>query len=91
MSKITRVTYWYSAASNEGIHGHAQEAMKGLGVTWLHSTPQSLGECWWFYGCSGLPDPLPDYLSVTSVDPYGSSECLDAGMADQLIQWERGK
>ena len=43
---------------------HAQIFMKQLGITYERASPQSLGECWWFYGCRNVPDPLPDALTV---------------------------
>ena len=67
---------------------HAQTYMKRLGITYDHATPQTMGECWWFWNCRNVPDPLPPELSVLKRTPeqaigYGLSE-EDAQRIDQL-------
>ena len=67
--------------------GHPQHIMRDLGVAYQHSTPQSIGDCWWFWNCTGLPDELPDYLTELKVKPedaigYG----LSKEMADKIIK-----
>lgn len=37
---------------------HPQEKMNELGIKYEHSTPQSIGDCWWFWNCSNIPNPL---------------------------------
>jgi len=60
---------------NEG--RHAQVVMKELGIDYQLSTPQSLGDSFWFWNCSNIPEPLPDYLSELSVDPMS---CIGQGL-----------
>ncbi len=43
---------------------HPQRMMKRLGITYQHSTPQSMGDQWWFWNCENVPDPLPDHTSI---------------------------
>src|SRR5262249_55009235 len=38
---------------------HAQAAMRRLGITYQYAVPQSMGDCWWFFNCENVPDPLP--------------------------------
>ena len=49
---------------------HAQNVMKRLGIRYQHATPQSLGDQWWFWNCTNVPDPLPDCLSLLKVKPH---------------------
>ncbi len=49
------------------IKKHPQVVMKDLGITYQHSTPQSVADQWWFWNCENLPDPLPPYLSVAGL------------------------
>jgi hypothetical protein len=58
---------------------HAQEYMRKLGITYEHATPQSIADCWWFWGCRNVPDPLPAALRILKVAPrdaigYGLSK-----------------
>ena len=48
---------------------HAQAVMRELGITYQHSTPQSMGDQWWFWNCENVPDPLPEYLTELTLDP----------------------
>ncbi len=48
-------------------HRHPQVVMRELGITYTHSTPQTLGEQWWFWNCDHIPAELPPYLSVLRV------------------------
>ena len=48
---------------------HAQVYMKQLGITYDHATPQSMTDCWWFWNCRNVPDPLPSELSALKCTP----------------------
>lgn len=49
---------------------HPQIVMKELGITYKHSTPQSMGDQWWFWNCENIPDELPEFLSILDIgDP----------------------
>lgn len=53
--------------------------MRKLGITYEHATPQSMGDCWWFWNCKNVPNPLPAALEVLKVAPreaigYGLSK-----------------
>ena len=43
---------------------HPQQTMKRLGITYQHSTPQSMYDSWWFWNCENVPDPLPENFRV---------------------------
>lgn len=49
--------------------GHPQEAMRALGITYQHATPQTAGEQWWFWNCENVPEVLPPFLEVLNIDP----------------------
>ena len=48
---------------------HPQKAMRELGITYTNSTPQSMGDQWWFWNCENLPEKLPGFLSEMKNDP----------------------
>jgi len=48
---------------------HAKTYMKRHGITYELAVPQSMGDQWWFFGCKGVPDPLPEHLTVITQDP----------------------
>ncbi len=60
-------------------NGHPQNVMKELGISYFHATPQSMGDCWWFWCCENVPDKLPLFLTELKVKPesaigYGLSK-----------------
>lgn len=46
-----------------GDRRHAQEIMRDLGINYEHATPQSMGDCWWFWNCTNIPDDMPSYIT----------------------------
>lgn len=59
---------------------HPQEVMKELGITYAHATPQSMGDQWWFWNCEGLPENLPEYLTILDIDPM---DCIGWGLSEE--------
>ena len=58
---------------------HAMKQMSRLSITYSHSTPQSMGDQWWFWNCENVPEVLPAFLTDLKLDPakvvgYGLSE-----------------
>lgn len=53
-------------AYNENVLEHPQIIMRKLGITYTASEPQSIADCWFFYGCENTPNPLPKYLVFIS-------------------------
>lgn len=51
-------------------HRHPQTVMRELGISYQYATPQSMGDQWWFWNCSGVSDDLPKYLSPMNIDPH---------------------
>jgi hypothetical protein len=59
---------------------HPQLAMKDMGITYQHATPQSLGDQWWFWNCENVPDILPAYLTELKLDP---TEAIGFGLSKE--------
>ena len=70
----------YHSAYYAGEKDHAQVIMKKLGITYQHSTPQSIGDQWWFWNCENVPDELPEYLTVADWDPM---KCIGFGLSKE--------
>lgn len=62
------LTYSYEGAYNANKSGHAQDVMKELGITYQHSTPQSMGSAFWFWNCENIPENLPKYIYDLDID-----------------------
>jgi hypothetical protein len=62
---------------------HAQKAMKEMGITYQHATPQSMGDQWWFWNCENTPDELPLFLSILNLDPMG---CIGWGLSQERAE-----
>ena len=58
-----------SASFDCGENRHAQTVMRELGIAYQHATPQSIGDCWWFWNCTNVPETLPPYLSELKITP----------------------
>lgn len=74
---------------------HAQDDMRRLGIDYVHATPQSIADQWWFWGCTNVPSVLPPYLSLLKTDPhkqigYGLSE-VDADRIVAAMEAARAK
>ncbi len=48
---------------------HPQTVMEELGIKYQHSTPQLMGDQWWFWNCENLPDNMPQFITDLNVDP----------------------
>lgn len=62
---------------------HPQAAMKELGITYQHATPQSMGDQWWFWNCENLPDIVPPFLEPLNLDPM---ECIGRGLSKESAE-----
>lgn len=60
--------YCYRAASDCGIAVHAQKRMRELGITYQHSTPQSIADSFWFWNCENIPEILPKYIQDLEIE-----------------------
>lgn len=63
------LTYQYNEAFDRGERRHAQEVMESLGITYQKSTPRSLTESYWFWGCKNVPKRLPPYIHELGITP----------------------
>lgn len=41
---------------------HPQTTMKKLEISYEKSDPCPIADCWLFYGCTNVPDVLPNYI-----------------------------
>ncbi len=76
--KLMHIRYDYLTAHDCGVKEHAQACMKKLGIAYTHSTPQSLGDQFWFWNCKNVHEPLPKYLTELKADPM---ECIGFGLS----------
>lgn len=60
--------YDYRDAFEAGNTKHAQVALREFGITYEKSTPQSLGDQFWFWHCGNIPDNLPSYITELEAD-----------------------
>lgn len=65
---MKHLRYDYYGAQMTGEDGHAQEVMKHLGITYSHSTPQSMGDQYWFWNCENIPENLPSYITDLEIN-----------------------
>ena len=70
---MKHLVYWCYGASLDGVKKHPQQVMKDLGITYKHSTPQSMVDQWQFWNCSNIPDKLPEYIEELKVSPLDVS------------------
>lgn len=58
---------------------HAQKVMEALGITYKRATPQSMGDCWWFWNCNvDSLEGLPSQLTELTIDPR---KCVGFGLS----------
>ena len=63
------IKYDIPDAIDAGLEDHPESVMSQLGITYQHATPQSIGDCYWFWNCGEIPSPLPAFLSRLDVNP----------------------
>lgn len=66
-----------------GENRHAQEVMEELGIKYQLSVPQSLGDQWWFFNCTNIPDKLPSYITILKVKP---EKCIGFGLSERDVR-----
>jgi hypothetical protein len=70
--------------------------MKQQGITYFDAMPQPIADCWTFWCCENLPNPLPKGLSLSKRRPYdfvnkGLSRKRYHQIKEQLIKIRKGK
>lgn len=64
---------------------HPQEVMKELRIHYIHATPQSIGDQWWFWCCEQMTlDPLPTYITVMNLG--NAFEYIGFGLSKESAQ-----
>ena len=66
---------------------HPQVAMKRLGITYQHATPQSIGDQWWFWNCENVPKQLPFYIMELNANPRNF---IGFGLSEDLVEMIEG-
>lgn len=59
---------------------HAQLVMAELGITYQHSSPQSIGGQYWFWNCENVPDKLPECITIADLNPM---DCIGYGLSQE--------
>lgn len=68
---------------------HPLEVMKELGITYQHSTPQSMADQWWFWNCENIPEDLPKSLSDLGLNPMDViGRGLDQETAEEIRDYQ---
>lgn len=70
-------------ADYAGEKRHPEEVMKSLGIHYIHSTPQSMGDQWWFWCCDlwARPDSIGDKPLPSFIEP------IDLKDAFKYVGW----
>lgn len=76
---------------------HPQIVMKDLGITYQQSTPQSMGDQWWFWNCENLPNELPTYLKdlidYKTKEMLNPMDCIGYGLsledAEKIMNYKK--
>lgn len=64
------LAYDLEKAVSQGNKEYPQAVMASLGIKSIQFTPREFDEAWWFWGCTKIPDELPDYVTPHIVDPF---------------------
>jgi len=80
---VVHLMYDYLKAHMCGEYRHAEEVIKDLGITWQHSTPQSISGQILFWNSENAPEELPPYITKGNWDPI---EWIGQGLSMELAQ-----
>ena len=78
--KVSHLKFDMIGAYLAGVQEHPQKVLKSLGIEYTHSTPQSVGDQWWFWNCQVSMSTLPEYITELDVDPL---ECVGFGLSEE--------
>lgn len=74
-----------------GEERHPQEVMKSLGIHYIHATPQSMGDQWWFWCCDLHATPrsigtnkLPSFIEPIDLTP--ASKYIGWGISEEIAK-----
>ena len=70
------------------VKDHAQKVMGDLGITYDYAVPQSIADCWWFFNCKNVPEPIPGFLSHIKRKP---TELIGFGLSKETAEWLEAK
>lgn len=76
---MKNLRYDLIGAHMSGEKRHAQEVMQKLGITYQHSTPQSISDTWWFWNCENVPEELPTFIVKLKTKP---DEAVGHGLSE---------
>lgn len=76
--------YHYDVAFHEGEGKHAIEKIDELGIKYIYSVPQSLGEQYWFLCCENVPENLPMY--ITKMEISDANELIGYGLNKEMAE-----
>lgn len=76
---MKNLRYDLIGAHMSGEKRHAQEVMQVLGITYQHSTPQSISDTWWFWNCENIPEELPIFIGTLKTTP---NEAIGRGLSE---------
>ena len=63
---------------------HPVKFMLRHGITYQHTTPQSITDEWWFWNCEGVPNTLPEGVRALKCDdPY---KLIGWGLNEELAE-----
>ena len=84
---MINIRYHYFTAWDMGVEGHAQTNVKKLGIKYEESLPQRMGDQWWFFNCTDVPEELPKYLTILDLSPLDAvGHGLTEERAKQLMK-----
>lgn len=49
--------------------GHPEDAIEKLGIKYMVASPKPIGDQWWFWGCSNVPEELPEAIDILDLEP----------------------
>ena len=76
----THLCYNVYVASYESTKGSIVDQIQSLGISYQHITPQTMGDCVWFWNCTSVPNTLPKYISELKLDPMS---CIGWGLSEE--------
>lgn len=85
----THLRYRELDAFNKGERRYPGTVMKELGITYQHSTIQTMADQWWYWNCENIPDELPPFIEVADWDPMEQvGNGLDQEVAESIRDYK---
>lgn len=83
---VKRITIsFYDDLLKQTGYRHPQKIMQSLGISYKIAVPQSLFDCWEFFGCENIPKDIPECIQVSELSDETVTSMIGYGLSEKDV------